>query len=62
MKDKCIYDSIFNNSHIPMLIIDCESGEIKDGNLAACRFYGYGIEELLKMKITDINTLNNEKR
>ena len=61
MRDKCIYDSIFNNSLTPMLIIDCESGEVKDGNLAACRFYGYGIEELLRLKISDINTLSNEK-
>lgn len=62
MRDKCIYDSIFSNSHTPMLIIDCESGEIKDGNLAACRFFGCGIEELLKFKINDINALNNEKK
>ncbi|HOS69450.1 MAG TPA: EAL domain-containing protein [Bacillota bacterium] len=61
MRDKHIYDSIFNNSHTPMLIIDCESGEIKDGNLAACRYYGYTIEELLRMKITDINTLSHEE-
>lgn len=61
LKDKNIYDSIFNNSHTPMLIIDSESGEIKDGNLAACSYYGYDMEELLQMNISEINTLGQKE-
>ncbi|HRS20270.1 MAG TPA: PAS domain S-box protein, partial [Clostridia bacterium] len=51
------YDNIFDNGHTPMLIIDSDTGEIKDGNRAACNFYGYTRDKLLKLKITDINTL-----
>lgn len=61
IKDKNIYDSIFNNSHTPMLIIDSETGEIKDGNLAACSYYGYDIKDLLQLNIADINILNQKE-
>lgn len=55
------YDNIFDNGHTPMLIIDSDTGEIKDGNRAACNFYGYTRDKLLKLKITDINTLSQEE-
>jgi diguanylate cyclase (GGDEF)-like protein/PAS domain S-box-containing protein len=61
IKEESIYGSIFNNSHTPMLIIDSEDGEIKDGNLAACNYYGYDIKELLQLNISDINTLNQQE-
>ncbi len=61
MKADNIYDSIFNNTHTPMLIIDSESGEIVDGNPAACSYYGYSRRELLQLNIADINTLNQEE-
>lgn len=51
------YRSIFNNSHTPMLIIDPESGNIMEANIAASYFYGYMQEELAGMNITDLNTL-----
>jgi diguanylate cyclase (GGDEF)-like protein/PAS domain S-box-containing protein len=56
-----IYNSIFNNNHTPMLIIDSTSGEIKDGNLAACNYYGYTLKELLRLDISDINTLSQQE-
>lgn len=53
--------SIFNNRHTPMLIIKGESGEIRDANIAACNYYGYSRDMLLKMKITEINTLSQQE-
>jgi PAS domain S-box-containing protein len=61
MKEENRYDSIFNNSHTPMLIIDSETGEIRDGNLAACNYYGYIRDKLLKLNITDINILSQQE-
>ena len=61
VEDVDIYSSMFINSHTPMLIIKSESGEIKDGNLAACNYYGYSIDELRKLYISDINILSREE-
>ena len=55
------YDGIFNNGHTPMLIIESESGEIRDANQAACAYYGYTREELLELRITDINILSQQE-
>ncbi len=55
------YDSIFNNNHTPMLVIDAATGEIRDGNAAACDFYGYSRETLRSMDIGQINILDREK-
>ena len=43
-----------------MLIIDPESGHILDVNQKACTFYGYRRDQILHMRITDINTLSPE--
>lgn len=59
--DKVNYESIFNNGHTPMLIIDSGTGEIKDSNQAACSYYGYEKDRLLTMRITDINTLSQQE-
>lgn len=56
-----IYDSIFNNSHTPMLIIDSDNGSIVDGNLAACNYYGYDMKQLLQLNIADINILSGQE-
>ncbi len=61
MKEESKNDSIFNNRHTPMLIIDSETGEIRDGNPAACSYYGYDRDKLLKLNISDINTLDQEQ-
>jgi PAS domain S-box-containing protein len=53
--------SIFYNSHTPMLVIDSESGIIRDGNLAASNYYGYTLEELKKLNISDINILSKQE-
>src|SRR5512147_2037247 len=43
------------------LLIDPESGKIIDANPAATRFYGWSLDELRNMRITDINTLSSSE-
>jgi PAS domain S-box-containing protein len=50
------YYGIFENYHIPMLIIDDKTGRIVDANTAACIYYGYDKKEMIKLNISDINT------
>jgi len=55
------YFSLFWNNHAVMLLIDPSSSAIIEANLSACSFYGYSQEQILGMKITDINTLSPEE-
>lgn len=55
------YHSLFKNNHAVMLLIDPDTGNIMDANPAACSFYGYSKNELLKMKITDINVFTEKQ-
>jgi PAS domain S-box-containing protein len=57
-KDKegdSLYRSLFNENSSVMLVIDPESGDILDANAAAAGFYGYPLEQLIAMKIFEIN-------
>jgi two-component system cell cycle sensor histidine kinase/response regulator CckA len=54
------YGALFQNSHAVMLLIDPETADIADANQAACSFYQYSYESLIKMKMYDINTLSTE--
>ena len=38
-----------------MLLVNVSDGSIIDANPAASKFYGYKLDEMLKMKIGDIN-------
>ncbi len=49
------YREIFINNPAVMIIVDISNGNIIDANPAASKFYGYNHEELLKMKMGDIN-------
>ena len=44
-----------------MMVIEPHSGRIVDVNPAACAFYGYSREELLGMRIHDIDTLPQDE-
>ena len=55
------YHALFKNNYAAMLLINPETGNIIDANPAACSFYGYKKEELLKIKITDLNILTEEQ-
>jgi len=54
------YREIFNNNHAAMLLIDPFNGDIIDANPAAANFYRYSLEELVKMKISDINVSDDD--
>jgi PAS domain S-box-containing protein len=49
------YRQQFQQSAAVMLIIDPESGAVIDANAAACSYYGYPCDSLLKLTIADIN-------
>ncbi len=55
------YQSYFNNNHAVMLLIDPASGEIVDANPAACIYYGYDKDEIIRLRIADINTLPEDE-
>ncbi|HEY5561198.1 MAG TPA: PAS domain-containing protein [Clostridiaceae bacterium] len=50
-------NNYFEINHSIMLVIDPETGIIVDANPAACSFYKYNYEDIIKLKISDINTL-----
>ncbi len=50
----CKYKKAFDNSHIPMMIVDLETGIIDDVNQAACNYYKYSKDEFVLMKVQDI--------
>lgn len=50
--------SLFENTITVMLIIDPADGRIVDANPAAASFYGWKRDELLRKKISEINTLS----
>ncbi|WP_342303993.1 PAS domain-containing sensor histidine kinase [Methanolobus sp. ZRKC5] len=56
-----IYKSLFKHSKAVMLLIDPESSDIIDANIAACEYYGWSLEKLTHMNIHDINTMSLEK-
>ncbi|HEX7468484.1 MAG TPA: PAS domain S-box protein [Methanobacterium sp.] len=49
------YREIFVNNPAVMMIVDPSDGAIIDANPAASNFYGYSLDEMVKMKISDIN-------
>ncbi len=55
------YRIMFESNHAVMLIIAPDSAAVIDANPAACAYYGWSREQLLKMKISDINTLTREE-
>jgi PAS domain S-box-containing protein len=53
--------SLFEDNIAVMLLLDAHTGEILDANQAASKFYGYSRVELKKMRITNLNTLPEDK-
>lgn len=54
------YRDLFHKHNAVMLLIDPSSGDIVDANQAACAYYGYGLEEITELKITDLNSLPDD--
>ncbi|GAA0178144.1 hypothetical protein SH2C18_12460 [Clostridium sediminicola] len=53
------YSSLFNNNHLPFLIIDPDTKNIVKANKAALDFYKYSHEEIIQLKISQINILDD---
>jgi PAS domain S-box-containing protein len=51
------YRQMFERNRAVKLLIDPESGVIVDANPAAAEFYGYPLQELRCLRITDLNIL-----
>jgi PAS domain S-box-containing protein len=52
------YKSLFEYSRAVMLIVDPDNGQIIDANNSACDFYGWTVNTIRSMNITQINTLS----
>jgi len=52
---------LFDGNHSIILLIEAETGKIKDANAAACKFYQWSHAALCKMNISDINILPEEE-
>jgi PAS domain S-box-containing protein len=55
------YRSFFAEAKATMLLVDPADGRIIDANPAASAFYGYSHDELLGLKIADINQLSSDE-
>ena len=55
------YRQMFENNRAVQLIIDPETGDIVDANVAASEYYGWSVERLRSMKVWDINTLDEQR-
>ncbi|MGW8186159.1 MAG: PAS domain S-box protein [Desulfobacterales bacterium] len=53
------YRNLFQNHHAVMLLIDPLTGDIINANPAACDYYGYTLDEITGLKISDINILSS---
>ncbi|MEK6266192.1 MAG: PAS domain S-box protein [Clostridium sp.] len=61
VNDTSFYKNLFINNQEIMLLINPQTSEIKDCNLAACSFYGYSYNAMIKLKITDFNIITKEQ-
>ncbi len=55
------YRQMFENNRAVKLLIDPENGTIVDANMAACDYYGYTRDELLALRIWDINVRGKDQ-
>ncbi|MEO8285529.1 MAG: PAS domain S-box protein [Chloroflexota bacterium] len=55
------YRQLFEKNRAIQLLIDPDSGRIVDANSAAADFYGYYVEQLKTLNISDINTLSPDE-
>ncbi len=55
------YRQMFERNQAIKLLVDPLTGAIVDANPAALKFYGYTLDEMKQLKITDINILPTEE-
>lgn len=58
---KTFWNDFSQINHTIMIVIEPETGLIIDANEAACSFYQYDYENIIKLKISDINILSIEE-
>jgi PAS domain S-box-containing protein len=55
------FESFFRNNDALMLLMDDETGELLDANDTAVHFYGYSLDKIRSMKISEISILQPEE-
>jgi PAS domain S-box-containing protein len=55
------FKQLFDENHMVFLVIDPDTVQIKNANKAAASYYGYSVDELKSMKISQINTLERSE-
>ncbi len=55
------FKQFFNENHMVFLIIDPDTTQIRNVNKAASRYYGYAIDDLLSMNVSQINMLTQSE-
>jgi len=58
--NKDMYRSFFKESSAVIFLVDAESSYIVDANMAACKYYGWTLEEITCRKISHINALPDD--
>lgn len=56
-----LFEQLFRSNSAIKFLLDPTDGRIVDANPAAARFYGYSLDQLRAMRISDINTLPPEE-
>ncbi|MCW8884715.1 MAG: diguanylate cyclase [Motiliproteus sp.] len=56
-----LYRQMFENNSAIKLLIDPDNGRIVDANAAALEYYGYSLEQLGELLISDINILSQSE-
>ena len=61
LEKKDIYQTLFQNNHTIMILVDPETGLINDANASAVKFYGWPYNTLTSMNINQINTSSQKE-
>lgn len=55
------YRTFFESNNSTMILVDPDSGIIKDANPSACSYYGWSHEEICRKNISEINSLSEDE-
>lgn len=56
-----LYRSFFKENNAVILLVNPENSDIVDANTAACKYYGWTLEEITSKKIDHLNALSTEE-
>ena len=56
-----MYRSFFKENNAVILLVNPENSDIVDANTAACKYYGWTLEEITSKKINQVNALSTEE-